>query len=95
VVPSAVGIGHSASVTDAPIIIQNKMAQNRDIKHANRAVHNGQGGRWPHSQDGCATVSCGGRPFRQCGSVGQVSLADELARAQAMVCAEWCKDILR
>jgi len=25
-------------VTDAPIIIQNGMAQNRDIKHANRAV---------------------------------------------------------
>src|SRR6476659_3899756 len=79
VVPSAVGIGHSARVTDAPIIIQNRMAQNRDTKHANRALHNGQGARWPHSQDGRATVSCGGRPFRQCGSVGQVWLADELA----------------
>jgi hypothetical protein len=38
VVPSAVGIGHSADVADAPISRPNRMAQNRDTKHANRAV---------------------------------------------------------
>src|SRR5438874_13089952 len=46
VVPSAAGIGHSACVTEAPSEPPNRMAQNRNSKHATLAVHNGPDARW-------------------------------------------------